>query len=134
MRLGFVGLAEMGGNMVQRLLEDCHEIVAHDPDAQALKQAAGRGATAAKGLESLAAALQAPRLVWLMVPSGHITGQVIAELQPHLESGDAVDPINKRWEEKNRFSLTTSPAPGVLPKPIICSSVTTDAGPQSDLG
>ncbi|MHB8858942.1 MAG: phosphogluconate dehydrogenase (NAD(+)-dependent, decarboxylating) [Thermoleophilia bacterium] len=90
MRLGFVGLGKMGGNMVQRLLEDGHEIVAHDPDAQALKQAAARGAIAVENLESLAATLQAPRLVWLMVPSGHVTGQVIAGLQPHLESGDVI--------------------------------------------
>ncbi|MCL4472696.1 MAG: NAD(P)-binding domain-containing protein [Actinobacteria bacterium] len=105
MRLGFVGLGKMGGNIVQRLLEDGHEIVAHDPDAQALKPAAARGAIAVGNLESLAATLQAPRLVWLMVPSGHVAGQAIAGLQPHLESGDViVDGGNSYYREVEGYA------------------------------
>ncbi len=48
MKLGFVGLGKMGGNMVHRIHRDSdHEVVAFDFDADAIERAADHGATAA---------------------------------------------------------------------------------------
>ena len=44
MKIGFVGLGKMGGNMVERLLKGGHEIVAFDPIKEALKEAQNKGA------------------------------------------------------------------------------------------
>jgi 6-phosphogluconate dehydrogenase len=91
MQLGFVGLGRMGGNMVHRLRRDGdHAVVAFDPSDAARSAAAGHGAIPASSLEDLVAQLQAPRAVWVMVPSGRITDNTLDSLAALLDSGDAV--------------------------------------------
>ena len=88
MRLGFVGLGKMGGNMVHRVHRDSeHTIVAFDPSADAVATAEGHGATGASSLEDLVAKLEAPRTVWIMVPAGGPTEQVVQDLAGLLEPG-----------------------------------------------
>jgi 6-phosphogluconate dehydrogenase len=90
MRLAMVGLGRMGGNMTRRLLRDGHEVVAWDRSADAVRELAGDGAEGAKDLADLARRLEAPRLVWLMVPSGAPVDQTIEQLLPGLARGDIV--------------------------------------------
>ena len=101
MQLGFVGLGKMGGNMVHRIRRDSdHDVVAFDFNAHALQAAAGHGATPATTLEELVGKLEAPRLIWLMVPSGDPTQQTIDTLAGLLEEGDTiVDGGNTRWHD-----------------------------------
>jgi 2-hydroxy-3-oxopropionate reductase len=47
MRLGFVGLGQMGSRMAARLLDAGHGLVVHDVDTAAVANLTGRGATAA---------------------------------------------------------------------------------------
>ena len=61
MKLGMVGLGRMGGNMVKRLEQDGHEVMT--------LRALGRRSTA-DSLEELVGQLEAPRVVWLMIPAG----------------------------------------------------------------
>jgi 6-phosphogluconate dehydrogenase len=91
LELGFVGLGRMGGNMVLRLLKGGHRIVAWDPNASTLAETAGAGAVAASGLHDVVAQLrEKPRAVWVMVPSGTPTEQVIHDLAQALAPGDVV--------------------------------------------
>jgi 6-phosphogluconate dehydrogenase len=101
MKLGFVGLGKMGGNMVHRIHRDSdHEVVAFDFDADAIERAAGHGATAAEGLEDLVSKLEAPRTVWIMVPAGEPTQQTVDALAELLNEGDAiVDGGNSKWTD-----------------------------------
>ncbi|HVP38608.1 MAG TPA: NAD(P)-binding domain-containing protein, partial [Candidatus Saccharimonadales bacterium] len=69
MRLGFVGLGRMGSNMVTRLLQGGHQVVAYDRDPAPARELAGRGAVPAATLAALVAALEPPRSVWIMVPA-----------------------------------------------------------------
>ena len=87
--LGYIGLGKMGFNMVERLLENRYGVVVYDVNQEAVKALAGRGATPAASFESLASALKAPRLVWLMVPHETVD-KVIENLAPHLSRGDTV--------------------------------------------
>ncbi len=51
-------------------------------------------------LAALVAAVPAPRLIWIMVPSGAVTDSVIAELSVHMEPGDLiVDGGNSRFTD-----------------------------------
>jgi 6-phosphogluconate dehydrogenase len=106
MQLGFVGLGKMGGNMVHRVRRDSdHDIVAFDFNAEALDAAAGHGATPATTLEELVQKLEAPRLIWLMVPSGDPTQQTIDTLAGLVEAGDTiVDGGNSNWHDDVRRS------------------------------
>ncbi|OLT85715.1 6-phosphogluconate dehydrogenase (decarboxylating) [Mycobacterium syngnathidarum] len=91
MQLGLVGLGKMGFNMRERLRAGGHEVVGYDPRPEVSDVAS---------LADLAAALEAPRVVWVMVPSGTVTHQTIGELADVLAPGDQViDGGNSRYTE-----------------------------------
>jgi 6-phosphogluconate dehydrogenase len=81
MYIGLIGLGKMGNNMRARLRENGIEVTGFDrnPDVSDVPT-----------LAELAAALPAPRVVWVMVPSGAITTGVINDLAEVLEPGDLV--------------------------------------------
>ncbi len=90
MQLGMIGLGRMGGNIVKRLMGDNHKCVVYDRDAKAVAALAEAGATGAKDLADLVAKLDAPRVVWVMLPAGKPTEDTIAEIANHLKAGDIV--------------------------------------------
>jgi 6-phosphogluconate dehydrogenase len=110
-QIGFVGLGRMGGNMVHRILRDSdHEVVAFDYNEDAVAAASGHGATGVSTLEDLVAALQPPRTVWVMVPSGDPTEQTVQSLAGVLEAGDTiVDGGNTKWHDDVRRAAELEP-------------------------
>jgi 6-phosphogluconate dehydrogenase len=91
MQLGLVGLGKMGFNMRDRLREGGHEIIGYDPRPEV---------TDVPTLAALAEALEAPRVVWVMVPSGPITDETVVSLSEVLSKGDlVVDGGNSRFTE-----------------------------------
>ncbi|MBT6149004.1 MAG: decarboxylating 6-phosphogluconate dehydrogenase [Gemmatimonadetes bacterium] len=100
MRLGMIGLGRMGANMTTRLLGGGHEIVAHDRSEEAIQGAVTGGAEGADSLAAVVDALSAPRVVWVMVPSGDPTQQTIEALAGLLKPGDTViDGGNSNYKE-----------------------------------
>jgi len=96
MQLGLVGLGKMGFNMRQRLREGGHEVIGYDPRPEV---------TDVPSLAGLAEALSAPRVVWVMVPSGHITDDTISELAEVLSPGDlVVDGGNSKYTEDGKHA------------------------------
>jgi 6-phosphogluconate dehydrogenase len=89
-KLAMIGLGRMGGNMVQRLMQGGHQCVVYDRSADAVKALTDRGAIGAESMQDLAAKLESPRIVWLMVPSGNPTEEAIDELATHLHQGDII--------------------------------------------
>ena len=53
MKIGFIGLGRMGGNMVERLLRSRHEVVVYDMSKDAIKISEKKGATGAESLKDL---------------------------------------------------------------------------------
>ena len=97
MKLGMVGLGRMGGNMAQRLENDGHDVVGYDRHS---------AASEVGSLEELVGALDAPRVVWVMVPSGQPTDEVIESLADLLSEGDVViDGGNTYFRDTERHSL-----------------------------
>jgi 6-phosphogluconate dehydrogenase len=91
MQLGLVGLGKMGFNMRERLREGGHEVIGYDPRPEV---------TDVPTIAALAEALDAPRVVWVMVPSGPITDETITSLSQELAEGDLViDGGNSRYIE-----------------------------------
>jgi 6-phosphogluconate dehydrogenase len=89
--------------MTRRLLRDGHEVVAWDRNVDALTELAGQGAEGARDLADLARRLEAPRLIWLMVPSGAPVDQTIEQLLPGLARGDiVVDGGNSNFHDTMR--------------------------------
>jgi 6-phosphogluconate dehydrogenase len=104
MQLGFIGLGKMGGNMVHRIHRDSdHQVVAFDHNQQHIDDAEGVGASGASSLEDLVSKLDAPRTVWLMIPSGDPTQQTVDDLSKLLDAGDTiVDGGNTNWHDDVR--------------------------------
>jgi len=103
MRLGMVGLGKMGGNMVQRLIRGGHEVAVFDLNAEAVQKVADAGATPAGSLAELVGALQAPRVVWVMVPAGDPTEQTLRSLADLVAPGDVlIDGGNSNFHDTKR--------------------------------
>jgi 6-phosphogluconate dehydrogenase len=89
-QIGMVGLGRMGGNMARRLMRGGHHVVAHAADLGAVREIAHEGARGATSLDELVAGLSPPRVVWLMVPAGAVTEQVVADLAKRLAADDVI--------------------------------------------
>ena len=85
-----IGMGRMGLNMTERLINDGHLIVAHDLNDQSLKSAKTVGAITTKSLNELVDKIEKPRTVWVMVPSGQATEDVINTLNKLLKPGDCI--------------------------------------------
>jgi 6-phosphogluconate dehydrogenase len=91
MQLGLIGLGKMGGNMRERIRRAGHEVIGYDRDASV---------SDVKTLRALVKALDRPRTVWVMVPSGAPTRDTIEQLSKILDKGDLViDGGNSRFTD-----------------------------------
>ncbi len=103
MRLAMIGLGRMGGNMSERLMKGGHQVVVYDRSADAIAHYVSLGATAANGPGEITAKLQAPRVVWIMVPAGKPVDDTIASLLPGLSKGDVIiDGGNSNFHDSMR--------------------------------
>ena len=106
MKIGLIGLGRMGGNMATRLEGKGHDVIGFDPNPPAREEAAGKGVTPVESLEELVAALEPPRVVWCMVPSGGPTTKTLEALSGLLESGDVVvEGGNSNFRETQDWAL-----------------------------
>jgi 6-phosphogluconate dehydrogenase len=90
MQLAMIGLGKMGGNMTERLMRDGHGVVAFDRDAAVVSKYQALGAKPAKDLADIVKQLAAPRVVWIMVPSGKPTDDTVDALSGLLSAGDII--------------------------------------------
>ena len=107
MELGMIGLGKMGANMAERLLQGGHKVTGFDPSAEARKALEAQGGGSADSLQALVKALPAPRVLWLMVPSGKITDDTVDALLAALAPGDTViDGGNSNYKDTLRRAAT----------------------------
>lgn len=103
MKIGFIGLGKMGYHMVEHMLDKGHEVVVFNRSPDKVKLIAEeKGAIPSESYKELAGKLDAPRIVWLMVPHESVD-EVISQLASCLEKGDLiVDGGNSRYTETIR--------------------------------
>jgi 6-phosphogluconate dehydrogenase len=100
MQIGMVGLGKMGGRMTERLVRAGHEVVVYDRSNEAVAEAVETGAIGARSLDDLVEKLEAPRAVWIMVPSGGPTESTVLALSEILSKGDTIiDGGNSNYKE-----------------------------------
>src|SRR3989344_3112837 len=106
MQICYFGLGKMGFNMVLRLLDRSYNVIACNRSPEPIKEVAKAGANTAFTCADLAKNLKAPRLVWIMVPAGKPTDEVIFEegnLINLLQKGDTIiDGGNSFYKETVR--------------------------------
>ena len=103
MQLGMIGLGKMGANMSRRLLRNDHVVVGFDLDASTVRELESDGADGATSLDDLVAALDPPRVCWMMVPAGDPVDATLDDLLPQLDDGDiVVDGGNSNYQDTLR--------------------------------
>jgi 6-phosphogluconate dehydrogenase len=104
MKIGMIGLGRMGANMARRLQRGGHECVVFDTSSKAVEALTKEKFVGASSLADLMKKLEKPRAIWMMVPNAFVE-HVIADLLPHLESGDIlVDGGNSYYVDDIRIA------------------------------
>jgi 6-phosphogluconate dehydrogenase len=105
MELAIIGLGKMGLNMATRLAHGGHRVVGYARTAESVQEAIKNGAEGASSLEDAIGKLNAPRIVWVMVPSGKVTDDTISQLAGMLNKGDIViDGGNSNYKDSVRHA------------------------------
>jgi 6-phosphogluconate dehydrogenase len=110
MKIGMVGLGRMGGNMARRIARSGLDVVAWDRAAGARAGLAGEARVETQDtLEALVEALEAPRILWLMLPAGAPTEETVQFLSSRLATGDLlVDGANAWYRDSLRRAASLS--------------------------
>src|ERR1700678_4217711 len=91
MQIGMIGLGKMGGNMSRRLMKAGHHCVVYARTAKTREALAKDGATAAVSIVDLVKKLgEKPRAVWLMLPAGKVTEEMVEQLSGLLDRDDII--------------------------------------------
>jgi len=111
MQIGMIGLGRMGMNMAIRLLLGKHKVAVFNRTPDKTEEIAKKGAKAAFSVEKLVAALKPPRSVWIMLPAGKPTDDMINSLLPLLKKGDTIiDGGNSFYKDDIRRAETLKKA------------------------
>ncbi len=104
MQIAIIGLGKMGANMARRLLRNGHEVVGMNKSSEITERlAAEEGLVPSFSLTDAVLKLNAPRVAWVMVPSGDPTEKVISELGLLLKAGDIIiDGDNSNYKDSMR--------------------------------
>jgi len=92
MKVGIIGLGKMGSKIAQKLLSDDHEVIVWNrskDDVERLQKEI-KDLKSAKTVKDLVQNLQKPRIIWVMVPAGDATDEVLKEVSKYAEKGDIV--------------------------------------------
>ncbi|GIM45872.1 6-phosphogluconate dehydrogenase (decarboxylating) [Collibacillus ludicampi] len=103
MKIGMIGLGKMGYNLVMNLKDHGHDVVAYDVNEESVAKITAEGVDGVSSIEQLVERLEAPRIVWLMVPAGKPVDDVLETLVPRLSAGDIViEGGNSHYKESLR--------------------------------
>jgi len=105
MRLAMTGLGRMGMNMAKRLLVGGHQVVAYNRSPEKTDQLVKDGAVGAYSISDVVALLSPPRIVWIMLPAGHVVDEHLEQFREILSPGDiVVDGGNTYYKDDLRRS------------------------------
>jgi 6-phosphogluconate dehydrogenase len=86
-----IGLGKMGGNMSRRLMKAGHNCVVYARTAKTREALAKDGANPATSITDLVKKLgEKPRAIWLMLPAGKVTEEMVEQLGGLLDRDDII--------------------------------------------
>ena len=110
MQVGMIGLGRMGANLVRRLLLGGHECVVYDQESGRIGQLLDEGARGASAVSDLLQHLSPPRVVWLMLPAGSVTEELVSVVAEGLAAGDIIiDGGNSYFKDDIRRAQALGP-------------------------
>jgi 6-phosphogluconate dehydrogenase len=90
MQIGLVGLGKMGYNLALNFKSKGFEVVAFDVNKSAAEKISREGVTTMAAMSDMALALSGRKVIWLMVPAGHVVDVVLNNLKIYLNPGDII--------------------------------------------
>jgi 6-phosphogluconate dehydrogenase len=90
MQIGLVGLGKMGYNLALNFKSKGFEVVAFDVNKSAAEKISKEGVTTMAAMSDMALALSGRKVIWLMVPAGHVVDVVLNNLKIYLNPGDII--------------------------------------------
>lgn len=109
-KIGYIGLGKMGKGMVLNLLEKGVEVVAWNRSPEPRDEVKLAGAQTVENVEDVVSALEAPRIIWLMLPAGETTDEFIDKLLPLMSEGDLlIDGANSFFKDTLRRAEKIKP-------------------------
>lgn len=109
MQLGVIGLGRMGGNITRRLMRDGHQCVVYDHNPASVNALIDDGALGASNIADIVVQLKKPRTIWVMLPAGQPTEDMISTLGTALDPGDLIiDGGNSFYRDDIRRSKALS--------------------------
>jgi 6-phosphogluconate dehydrogenase len=107
MKIGFIGLGRMGSGMSERLLEKKFSVVGYNRSPEKVKALVKKGLIPAYSLEEFLEKLGKKKIVWLMLPGGDITKDMIKKIIPFMNKGDIIvngaNDFYKNAEEESKL-------------------------------
>ena len=105
MQMGMVGLGKMGANMARRLVRHGHEMFGLDLDQKTVDALKKENINGSTDMGEFIGMMAKPRTVWMMVPAGDATEQMVTALSEHLEADDTIiDGGNSYYKDDVRRS------------------------------
>lgn len=90
MQIGLVGLGKMGFNLALNFKSKGFDVVAFDVNKSATERISKQGITTAPALSDMALTLNRRKIIWLMVPAGHVVDVVLNNLKNYLNADDII--------------------------------------------
>lgn len=90
MEIGVIGIGKMGYNLALNLLSKEYRTVVYDINKDNLKGLDKNGAVFADSIQDMAKKLNRRRIIFLLVPVGRPTDEVIDELTKYLDKNDII--------------------------------------------
>ncbi|UFT98593.1 decarboxylating 6-phosphogluconate dehydrogenase [Radiobacillus kanasensis] len=90
MKIGLIGLGKMGFQIGLHLLDKGHEVKAFDVNEEAREKFGRESGAKFDSIDEMLSQLPSPKVVWVMVPAGDITTNVLNELSGKLSAEDIV--------------------------------------------
>ncbi len=95
-----IGLGRMGGNMASRLLQRGHRVIVLNRSPGPVKEKEAEGAVGSYAVDEFVAKFEErPRVMWIMLPAGELTTDMIRQLTERGDPGDIIiDGGNSNWK------------------------------------
>lgn len=107
MKIGFIGLGKMGSRMAGKLIREGHELVVWNRSEAPIRELElrfkNKELRSAKTIRDLIGRLEKPRVIWIMLPAGSATQNILDEVIKFVEKDDTiVDGGNAHFKDTER--------------------------------